>query len=180
MCLATVHCIMCLAHLSPEYYPGWYHVTTMELMSPNGTVVSVPIKYEHKWEGQTVLSMGVVALCFMSVVGLTSLPEVGNRLTFLQWRFIQSYLGHVTLVASAAHVVLKIAPKWANDARQHSGNKLPKGAKEPDTTMTLIAVILPLFTIFLRLVLALPPIGCYIDKIRAGWERNSSKVDIQA
>ncbi|KAK2179073.1 hypothetical protein NP493_516g02015, partial [Ridgeia piscesae] len=130
LCLAAVHCIMCLAHLSPEYYPGWYHVTRVPLMGANGTMVMVPVKYEHKWEGQSVISMGVVALCFMSVVGLTSLPEVGSHMTFLQWRFIQSYLGHVTLVATAAHVVLKIAPKWANNGR-HLGHKLPPGMVEP-------------------------------------------------
>ena len=65
------------------------------------------------------------------------------------------------------------------EQRATLGPQATSGYGGASTTMTLISILLPLFTIFLRLVLALPPIGWYINKIRAGWERYESKVGVQ-
>ena len=44
LCLAAVHAVMCLAHVSPIYYPKWYDVTTVIVRTVDGTEVVVPIR----------------------------------------------------------------------------------------------------------------------------------------
>lgn len=167
LCLAAVHAVMCLAHMSPIYYAKWYDVTTVTVLAIDGTEVSIPVKYEHNWKGQCIMSMGVVAMCFLTIVGLASLPGIADHLTMRQWRFIQSYLGQFTLVVTVVHVLLKAAPKWVSFTYML-------------TSMGFLCLIVPMFTVLLRFVLALPYISGRIEKIRGGWERNAATENNQA
>ena len=164
LCLAAVHAVMCLAHMSPIYYGKWYDVTTVIVTNTHGEDVTIPIKYEHNWKGQCIMSMGIVALTLFSIVGLASLPGVGDSLNMRQWRFIQSYVGQATLVAALVHVLLKSAPKWLVFT-------------EILTKMGFLCLVLPMFTVALRFVIALPFISGRLEKIRGGWERNAATVE---
>ena len=123
-------------------------------------------RYDHNWKGQCIMSMGVVAMCFLTIVGLASLPGIADRLTMRQWRFIQSYLGQFSLVATVVHVLLKAAPKWVSMAVIVQN-------------MGFLCLIVPMLTVLLRFVLALPFISGYIEKIRGGWERNAAREPTQ-
>lgn len=160
LCLAVVHAVMCLAHVSPIYYPKWYDVTTVIVRTSDGAEVVVPIRYDHNWKGQCIMSMGVVAMCFLTIVGLASLPGIADRLTMRQWRFIQSYLGQLSLVATVVHVLLKAAPKWVSMIVIVQ-------------SMGFLCLVVPMLTVLLRFVLALPFISGRLEKIRGGWERNA-------
>lgn len=64
--------------------------------------------------GETVISLGGVSLGIMSILGITSIPSVGNNMNWMQWNFVHTNLGYTCLATAFAHVLLKGLPDWPN------------------------------------------------------------------
>ncbi|XP_014774186.1 metalloreductase STEAP4 isoform X2 [Octopus bimaculoides] len=148
------HAGMSLVLISPGYANSWY------LTSPhaNSSVIS-PYEVHLNLKGESLISTGFIALFLMLLVGISSLPSVSEILNWKEWRFTQSHLGYVTVFFSVMHVFIIGMPNWL---------------KHPSSffySNTFTCCILPLLTLFLKLVLCLPGVSCYVDNIRAGWER---------
>jgi hypothetical protein len=114
------------------------------------------------WKGEVACLLGLAALLLLCIVGLTSLPSVSATLNWAEWRFVQSKLGMLALLLAAGHVVAMGSPHWVS-----AGWRIFK-------SISFLSLLLPAFTLLLRLILALPPLGTQLNNIRNGWERVSS------
>ena len=108
--LASTHCVLSVAHLSPAYFTNWY-ATTVTAPVSNGTV-TMPTSVIMNWKGERVILAGALALGTMSILGITSIPSVMSQLNWKQWDFLHTGLGYACLLVSAAHVGMKRAPDW--------------------------------------------------------------------
>ncbi|XP_014773529.1 metalloreductase STEAP4 [Octopus bimaculoides] len=115
------------------------------------------------------LSVGILSFITLSVVGIVTLPSVGSRLNWREWRFFQSHLGYATLFLAAAHVTLLFVPYWQALGMNFYAEK------------SFLCCLTPFFVLFLKLLLILPPIHRRIDAIRGGWVRkkNPPKVTLE-
>ncbi|GAB1598802.1 metalloreductase STEAP4-like isoform X1 [Argonauta hians] len=149
------HAGMSLVLISPGYAGSWYQTSPRHT---NSSIIS-PFDVHLNLKGESVISVGFIALFLMLLVGISSLPSVSEILNWKEWRFSQSHLGYVTLFFSVAHVFIIGLPSWI---------------KYPSTFVysnTFLSCVLPLVTLFLKFILTLPWVSSYVDKIRSGWER---------
>uniref|UniRef100_A0A8C7DR57 STEAP family member 4 n=1 Tax=Oncorhynchus kisutch TaxID=8019 RepID=A0A8C7DR57_ONCKI len=58
------------------------------------------------WSGDSYLSLGILGFSLYVLLGITSLPSVSNVLSWREFSFIQSKLGHLTLLLCTAHTYL--------------------------------------------------------------------------
>uniref|UniRef100_A0A8C8D4G6 STEAP family member 4 n=1 Tax=Oncorhynchus tshawytscha TaxID=74940 RepID=A0A8C8D4G6_ONCTS len=58
------------------------------------------------WRGDSYLSLGILGFSLYVLLGITSLPSVSNVLSWREFSFIQSKLGHLTLLLCTAHTYL--------------------------------------------------------------------------
>ena len=118
------------------------------------------------WKGELACLLGLLALLLLIIVGLASIPSISTSLNWAEWRLIQSRIGVLALFLAVAHLTAMGAPGWAKG-----------GWGKTFRSITFLSGLLPAVTVLLRLVLALPPIGRHLKKIRRGWERNCSHLD---
>lgn len=111
------------------------------------------------WKGELACLLGLMALLLLCIVGVTSLPSVSASLNWAEWRFVQSRLGLGALLLALGHVAAMGGPGWAT-----AGWRVFK-------SITFLSSILPAATLLLRFLLAVPPLGPRLTKIRNGWER---------
>lgn len=155
------HVLISAIYLSPASMPEWYQTTKIYLPD-NTTGFSFQVSSEMNWIGETTITVGVLALMLMSLIGLSSLPSVGEILNWQEWRFFQSRLGHLTLLLVVGHVLIMSVPMWI---------KFPKLFI---ISNNFYCLFLPALVFFLKLILLIPCIDKYVTKIRSGWERRKS------
>ncbi|XP_033760103.1 metalloreductase STEAP4-like isoform X2 [Pecten maximus] len=157
--LVVVHVIMSVLIMSPTYLSSWYESTSITIPGNLTHDVTVPLKTWMVWKGEAACLAGILAFISMCIIAISTIPSVTDTLNWREWRFVQSKLGHFTLFFSLVHVVVMGAPGWA------------KGPMVMIRSITFLSSILPFLTLLCKLVLSLPCIGCYVKKIRRGWER---------
>ncbi|KAL2084156.1 hypothetical protein ACEWY4_019674 [Coilia grayii] len=113
------------------------------------------------WRTDSYYSLGILGFGFYVLLGITSLPSVSNALNWREFRFVQSKLGHVTLLLCTAHTFLygwdrflKLSTyKWWT----------PPGY--------MLSLVIPCVVLVSKLILILPCFDRTITRIRQGWER---------
>ena len=154
------HVLISAIYISPATMPEWYQTTKIHLPD-NTTGFSFHVSSRMNWIGESTISIGVLALMLMSLVGLTSLPSVGEILNWREWRFFQSRLGHVTLLLVVGHVLIMSVPMWI---------RFPKILI---ISNRFYCLVLPALVFLLKIILLIPCIDSYVTKIRQGWERRN-------
>lgn len=157
------HVLISAIYLSPATMPEWYQTTKIHLPD-NTTGFSFHVSSRMNWIGESTISVGVLALILMSLVGLTSLPSIGEILNWQEWRFFQSRLGHLTLLLVVGHVLIMSIPMWIQFPRMVV------------TSNNFYCLLLPALVFLLKMVLLIPCIDNYVTKIRQGWERRKINV----
>ncbi|XP_056245090.1 metalloreductase STEAP3 [Seriola aureovittata] len=112
------------------------------------------------WRSDLYLSCGILGFGVLSLLAVTSLPSVGNALSWREFTFVQSGLGYVALTLSIMHTLF-----FGWDFAFFPGAYpyyLPP--------VYLLALILPCVVLVGRLLLALPCLTSRLAKIRRGWE----------
>ncbi|KAL0963568.1 hypothetical protein UPYG_G00308070 [Umbra pygmaea] len=112
------------------------------------------------WRSDLYLSSGILGLGVLTLLAITSLPSVGNTLTWREFTFVQSGLGYAAMTFSIMHALFF---GW-----DHSFSTLAYTYYMPPTY--LLALILPCTVLVGRLVLALPCLAVRLANIRRGWE----------
>ena len=112
--LASIHCIMSVAHLSPAYFTKWFDTQFVTIPVNQTDDIKVPVTVQMNWKGETAICLGTIGFGIMCVLGISSLPSVGSKLNWKQWTFIQSYMGYFCLIVSTAHVTMKGSPYWTS------------------------------------------------------------------
>ena len=113
--------------------------------------------------GECVILFGLLALLLMCILGLTSVPAIGNLLNWREWVFVQSQLGVVCLILATVHITTKGFSEWM----------VSKNWFEVVQRLSFQSTLIPYFTLLLKLFLLLPPVSAYVWKIRRGWERDA-------
>ncbi|XP_066497094.1 metalloreductase STEAP3 [Hoplias malabaricus] len=112
------------------------------------------------WRSDLYLSFGVLGLGVLSLLAITSLPAVGNILTWREFTFVQSGLGYAALTLSVLHTLV-FGWDFAF-SRQAYVFYLPPSY--------VLAVALPCAVLVCRCFLLLPCLSARLHCIRRGWE----------
>ena len=149
------HAFMSAIRLSRDYaeFPlfthpdGNSHVTTMT------------------WAGEACMVFGIVSFSVFLVLMATSVPSIGQTLSYKEWMFVQSTLGGLGLLLGFVHCFLYQAAFWVCGQSCENWLKTwPKNALPPYT----LALIVPGVVLVLRLFLGMPGVYGRLMSIRKG------------
>ena len=156
MTFAGMHaCMSCIA-LAGEY---------VKYMS---NVVMIPgtknfVYFHFTWNAEISLLFAVLAMTLLVLLGITSLPTVNQAMSWKEWDFIQSRLGHLTLLFAFSHVTIYAFKVYDPAYMKYWKYNLPPAV--------YFQPMLPGLVLLLKLILLLPGIAGRLQKIRQGWER---------
>uniref|UniRef100_A0A8C6T0U2 STEAP family member 4 n=1 Tax=Neogobius melanostomus TaxID=47308 RepID=A0A8C6T0U2_9GOBI len=117
------------------------------------------------WGTDSFYVLGILGFFLYVLLGLTSLPSVGATLSWREFNFIQSKLGHITLFICTAHGYI------------YGWNKFLKRSTYKWYTPPgyMLCLIVPSIVLVLKVILLLPCVDRTLTRIRQGWERASSR-----
>uniref|UniRef100_A0A3B5MPQ6 STEAP family member 4 n=1 Tax=Xiphophorus couchianus TaxID=32473 RepID=A0A3B5MPQ6_9TELE len=129
--------------------------------------VHPPFYFDNTEAGATVsfISLGILGFFLFVLLGLTSLPSVGGSLSWREFNFIQSELGHLTLFICMAHCYI------------YGWNKFlqPSTCKWYTPPGYMLYLIVSSVVLVLKLLLLLPCVDRTPTQIRQGWEQTQPK-----
>ena len=157
--LAAMHGCMSTLYWSPEYKTRLYQDHSFEINN-----ITIPYYTKMSAQGEAFLTLGVLGLASLSILGITSLPTVLNRMSWREWNFVQSGLGYFALICSLLHFTIYV----------YQGIGLWK--VQYFFYPTVLVVIFGYITVVLKLILILPCFDNRVKNIRAGWERGTMNV----
>ncbi|XP_054636862.1 metalloreductase STEAP4-like isoform X2 [Dunckerocampus dactyliophorus] len=119
------------------------------------------------WRSDSYYSVGILGFGLYVLLGITSLPSVSNALSWREFSFIQSKLGHLTLLLCTLHTYLYGWDKFLRPSmyKWHT----PEGY--------MVSLVVPTVVLVLKLLLLLPCVDRNITRIRRGWERAAPDED---
>ena len=165
--LVTLHAVMSIIMLSPDYYHSWYHTGTVTIPANttfSSDVMLTPTRQRMTWRGESACLLGIMAFVLMGVVALTSIRSIGDSLNWSEWRYVQSHLGYIVLAFATGHVIIVCYRGWWR-----------RGFPTVLLKLTFWSILLPIAVLVLKLAFSLPPLSGYLHKIRRGWEREGAK-----
>ncbi|XP_033021654.1 metalloreductase STEAP1 [Lacerta agilis] len=119
---------------------------------------------EHDvWRMEIYVSLGILGLALLAVLAVTSIPSVSHSLTWREFHYIQSKMGHLALLLCTIHALVFAWNKWI-DIGQFIWYT-------PPTFM--MAVILPIVVLTCKAILLLPCLRKRLEKIRSGYDANA-------
>ncbi|KAM4581029.1 metalloreductase STEAP4-like [Odontesthes bonariensis] len=120
------------------------------------------------WGTDSFLALGMLGFFLFVLLGLTSLPSVGGTLSWREFSFIQSKLGHLTLFICTAHGYI------------YGWNKFLRPATYKWYTPPgyMLCLIVPSVVLVLKLLLLLPCVDRTLTRIRQGWERTQPREEM--
>ncbi|XP_071771982.1 metalloreductase STEAP4 [Centroberyx gerrardi] len=117
------------------------------------------------WGTDSFYMLGVLGFFLYVLLGLTSLPSVGGSLSWREFTFIQSKLGHLTLFICTAHGYIY---GWNKFLR-------PSTYKWWTPPGYMLCLVVPSVVLLLKLLLLLPCVDRSLTRIRQGWERTEPR-----
>ena len=161
LAFAGMHaCLSCIA-LAGEY---------VKYMS---NVVNIPgtnkyVYFHYQWNAEVSLLFAVLAMTFFIVLGITSLPSVNQVMSWKEWDFVQSKLGYLTLTFAFCHVTIYVYRVYDPIYIKFWKYGIPPAV--------YFQPMLPGLVLAMKLILSLPGVAGKLHRIRAGWERNASRI----
>uniref|UniRef100_A0A668ARW6 STEAP family member 4 n=1 Tax=Myripristis murdjan TaxID=586833 RepID=A0A668ARW6_9TELE len=124
---------------------------------------STPFDFDktEAWATDSFYVMGILGFFLYVLLGLSSLPSVGSALSWREFTFIQSKLGHLTLVICTVHGYIY---GWNKFLR-------PSTYKWWTPPGYMLCLVVPSIVLVLKLLLLLPCVDRTVTRIRQGWER---------
>ncbi|KAM3823321.1 metalloreductase STEAP4 isoform 1-T2 [Vipera latastei] len=113
------------------------------------------------WHSDSYLALGILGFFLFVLLGITSLPSVSNSVNWREFRFVQSYLGYLTLVLCTAHTLGYGGKRFLN----------PFSYPWFLPPVYLLSLIIPCIVLFFKFFLIFPCIDRPLTEIRQGWER---------
>ncbi|TMS11381.1 Metalloreductase STEAP4 [Larimichthys crocea] len=117
------------------------------------------------WGTDSFYVLGILGFFLYVLLGLTSLPSVGGTLSWREFSFIQSKLGHLTLGICTAHGYIY---GWNKFLR-------PTTYKWYTPPGYMLCLIVPSVVLVLKVLLLLPCVDRTLTRIRQGWERTQPR-----
>jgi DMSO/TMAO reductase YedYZ heme-binding membrane subunit len=119
----------------------------------------IPVDTKMNLHGEGCIATGLIALCSMGIIGLTSVPAIGSLMNWREWRFIQSQFGFVCFLLTVGHCMVHGVARWIIQRN------------ELILRNSFMSLILPWLTLFLKIIYFVPCVHVYVWKIRGGYER---------
>uniref|UniRef100_A0A674N598 STEAP family member 4 n=1 Tax=Takifugu rubripes TaxID=31033 RepID=A0A674N598_TAKRU len=123
---------------------------------------------EEAWGTDSFYVLGILGFFLYLLLGLTSLPSVGGSLSWREFSFVQSKLGHLTLSICTAHGYIY---GWNKFLR-------PSTYKWYTPPGYMLCLIVPSVVLVLKILLLLPCVDRSLTRIRQGWERNPPLIEV--
>nr|XP_056713950.1 metalloreductase STEAP4 [Euleptes europaea] len=142
-----------------RYYVRWkYNSYVLDQALKNRTD---PFNTVNGWISDSYVSLGILGFFLFLLLGITSLPSVSNNVNWREFRFVQSYLGYLTLVLCTAHTLLYGGRRFLSSKSYPWG--LPPAY--------IFSLIIPCIVLVIKFFLVFPCIDRPLTAIRQGWER---------
>ncbi|XP_028326535.1 metalloreductase STEAP4-like [Gouania willdenowi] len=121
------------------------------------------------WGTDSFYVLGILGFFLYVLLGLTSLPSVGGSLSWREFSFIQSKLGHLTLFICTAHGYI------------YGWNKFLRSSTYKWYTPPgyMLCLIVPSVVLVLKLLILIPCVDHTLTRIRQGWERKKPTDEIR-
>ncbi|XP_078283956.1 metalloreductase STEAP4-like [Rhinoraja longicauda] len=113
------------------------------------------------WRSDAFYASGILGFTVFCLLGITSLPSVSNVMNWREFRFVQSKLGHITVLLCTMHAAFLGWNKFLMPSRYKWG--LPP--------TYLLSMIIPCIVLALKMILIMPCVDRMVTRIRQGWER---------
>ncbi|XP_041649276.1 metalloreductase STEAP4-like [Cheilinus undulatus] len=120
------------------------------------------------WGTDSFYVLGILGFFLYVLLGLTSLPSVGGTLSWREFSFIQSKLGHLTLFICTAHGYIYGWKKFLSTSTY-------KWYTPPGY---MLCLIVPSVVLVLKFLLLLPCLDRTLTRIRQGWERTPPREEM--
>ncbi|XP_041737484.1 metalloreductase STEAP4-like isoform X2 [Coregonus clupeaformis] len=159
---AFLHVLYTLILPIRYYLMFWVTENTVSLIRENRTT---EFDTTTAWRGDSYLSLGILGFGLYVLLGITSLPSVSNALSWKEFSFVQSKLGHLTLLLCTAHTYLY---GW----NRFLSSSIYKWYTPPGY---MLCLVLPSVVLLLKLLLITPCVDRTITRIRQGWERGADQ-----
>uniref|UniRef100_A0A6Q2XS94 STEAP family member 4 n=1 Tax=Esox lucius TaxID=8010 RepID=A0A6Q2XS94_ESOLU len=117
------------------------------------------------WHSDSYLSFGILGFGLYVLLGITSLPSVSNALSWREFSFVQSKLGHLTLLLCTIHTYLYGGKRFLSASLYNWYT--PPGY--------MLCLVLPSVVLLLKLLLVTPCVDRNITRIRQGWEKGADQ-----
>uniref|UniRef100_A0A3Q3W5B3 Uncharacterized protein n=1 Tax=Mola mola TaxID=94237 RepID=A0A3Q3W5B3_MOLML len=113
------------------------------------------------WRTESFYALGILGFFLFVLLGLTSLPSVGGTLSWREFSFIQSKMGHLSLLICTAHGYFYGWDKFLRTSTY----------KWYTPPAYMLCLIVPSVVLVLKALLLLPCVDRTLTRIRQGWER---------
>ncbi|XP_041961814.1 metalloreductase STEAP4-like [Alosa sapidissima] len=158
LALASLHVLFTFVKPIRYYFLHRKHTGVIEQIKEN---ITEPFDNTEAWRSDAYKSLGVLGFAMFLLLGITSLPSVSNALNWREFRFVQSKLGHLTLVLCTAHALLYGWDKFLQPDRYHWYTP----------PAYVLSLVLPCAVLVLKFIFLTPCIGRRVARIRRGRER---------
>lgn len=163
--MASIHaCASCLLIGAGELK----HMTKVNMVqaayiSKTPVIVYQQLNAKNQWS----LMCACLSVAYLGITGVTSLPSVNARMSWMEWDFVQRGIGFAGLCFGFIHVMVYVSSLWDPDYmygwmkwKKHPNGVFPPGA--------FVMPMFPLLVIALKVILMLPGVSCYLNRIRKG------------
>jgi len=118
------------------------------------------------WPGEACMVFGIISFSVFLVLMATSVPSIGQTLSYKEWMFVQSTLGGLGLLLGFVHVFMYQTAFWVCGGGGCADwlKTWPQNALPPYT----LSLFIPGFVLLLRLILGMPGIYGRLMNIRKG------------
>lgn len=149
---AILHAIMAILLMNSAFLGSFYE-NAGHFNVQNQTI---HVSSRLSLNGELSMFFGIVAFALLCILAVCSLPSVINTMSWREWNFAQSGIGHLMLACAIAHMATMFPSNYF----------LP--------SVFYIELFLGFALMFLRVLLYMPCLFIPLQKIRHGWERVSS------
>ncbi|KAK5892423.1 hypothetical protein CesoFtcFv8_012804 [Champsocephalus esox] len=164
--LAFLHVIH--TFMTPTRYSVRHTLITLVVDEMNNKTTPFYFDNTEAWGQDSFYALGILGFFLYVLLGLTSLPSVGGSLSWREFNFIQSKLGHLTLFICTAHGYIY---GWNTFLR-------PATYKWYTPPAYMLCLIVPSVVLVLKALVLLPCVDRTLTRIRQGWERNQPTEEI--
>ncbi|XP_076009811.1 metalloreductase STEAP4-like [Genypterus blacodes] len=168
--LAFLHAIYTL--IIPIRYSVRHKLISRVVDELKNNKTTTPFDFDdtEAWGSDSLFMLGILGFFLYFLLGLTSLPSVGASLSWREFTFVQSKLGHLTLFICTAHGYLY---GWNKFLRTSTYKwYTPPGY--------MLCLVVPSVVLVLKLLLLLPCVDRSLTRIRQGWERSEPRGETKA
>ena len=157
---ATFHMIISICVLT-SWNLGHFYKVDYKMYTVNANLtIPVPSEFRFFYVGEIMLLTGIISYLLMALLAVASIPSISNRLNWMEYVFVQSYLGYLCLALALIHLLIYGVPWWVTITRVFVLVR----------SFTFISSLMPILVLSLKLILLLPCLYVPLQRIRKGCE----------